>query len=49
MKKEIIEVPIYFTIIKDKILIDEDCMREVFDGKLEEIIKNPKKFVEWEK
>jgi hypothetical protein len=50
MKKEIIEVPIYFAVMdKGKIVIDEESIRDVFEEKLEEIVKNPKKFVEWKK
>ena len=46
MNEEIV-VPIYFR-RKDngKIIIDEEGIRDEFDRKLNEVVKNPKKFLE---
>ncbi len=38
-EKEEIIIPVYYTKIKGKIIIDEDSMREEFEMKLKEIIK----------
>jgi hypothetical protein len=47
IKKETIKVPIFWTISEgDEIQIDEESMRDEFEDKLREVIKNPNKFVD---
>ena len=48
MKKEKIEVNIYFTNEKGNVIIDEKSMKDEFESKLIEVLQNPKDFVYWE-
>jgi hypothetical protein len=36
--KEFFKVPIYYTIIKGKIVYDEDSIRDIFETRLKEIL-----------
>lgn len=46
--REEISVPIYFSINENKIVIDEEGIREIFEAKLEQVIEMPNKFLEVE-
>ena len=45
-KEETIVVPIYFYMEGKKIVIDIEGIRDEFDDMLDEIVANPKKFLE---